>query len=67
MIEKTAIPARNQRFYKYPCQSQEKDGIVVSVKFAQFGGTAKLMIEYYIANIDADIERTDDKEILKDL
>jgi hypothetical protein len=45
----------------------ERDGIVVQIKFSQIEGQPRILIEYYIANIDADIERTDDKEILKDL
>jgi hypothetical protein len=45
----------------------EKDGIVVNIKFCQINGMPRIMMEYYIANIDSDIERTDDKEILKDL
>lgn len=45
----------------------EKDGIVVSIKFAQINGMPRILMEYFIANIDADIERTDDKAVLKDL
>lgn len=45
----------------------EKDGIVVTIKFCQIGGMPRIMMEYYISNIDSDIERTDDKEVLKDL
>lgn len=45
----------------------ERDGIVISIKFLEIGGVARILIEYYIPNIDDAIEKTDDSSVLEDL
>lgn len=45
----------------------EREGIVISIKLTNVNKSVRIIIEYYIANIDEEIERTDDSAVLQDL
>lgn len=45
----------------------ERDGIIISIRFDTVKNTPMVSIEYYISNIDNEIEKTDDTEVLQDL
>lgn len=45
----------------------EEEEIVISIKFAAVNQRPSIMIEYYIKNFDAEMDQTDDAEILRKL